>query len=364
VSRKDDLEQSIRESYEIINEYQAVMRTSNRAEEKVRARRIIREQRAYIQEYQTELDALIGHSKTREVVRQKTATPEPDREAGEMYSGTGLHPDGLPDIVWCEVPDGSFFMGDDNHTVSLPTFWIAKYPITNVQYAAFVQDGGYTEQKRSCWTEEGWRWKEGGWWSQEGDVWRNECTIGPRTYGGTCNLPNHPVVGVTWYEAVAYCRWLTERTGQPYRLPTETEWEKAARGIDGRIYPWGNNWDGARCNSHEEEKAVWRMLCIIVRALGLRGIFHMNCSTTAKRRYRTTTPVDAYPRGASPYGLLDMAGNVQEWTQSPWGMYRVVRGGSFTKPRYDLRCAMRGQSPQDNAWKDVGFRVCVSAQPE
>jgi formylglycine-generating enzyme required for sulfatase activity len=159
---------------------------------------------------------------------------------------------------------------------------------------------------------------------------------------------NHPVVLVSWDDAVAYCRWLTETTGRPYRLPTEAEWEKGARGTEGRIYPWGNQWDDRLCNSAESEK-------------------------------RGTTPVDAYPAGASPYGLLDMAGNVWEWCSTIWRDYpfqmqeewteeyldrvnviRVLRGGAFSSYSFSLYCAARyGLEPH---YRDfgIGFRVALS----
>jgi formylglycine-generating enzyme required for sulfatase activity len=120
------------------------------------------------------------------------------------------------------------------------------------------------------------------------------------------------VIGVTWYEAYAYCRWLAAITKQPYRLPTEAEWEKAARGTDKRLYPWGNqSWPGM-CNIKDE------------------GIGH-------------TTPIDQYsPSGDSPYGVADMMGNVWEWCQTKWtknnrhadndpegSMHRVVKGGAW-----------------------------------
>lgn len=96
---------------------------------------------------------------------------------------------------------------------------------------------------------------------------------------------DHPVIYVTQHDATVYCRWLSEITGKSYRLPSEAEWEKAARGTDGRIYPWGDQWEAGRCNAQPSGK-------------------------------RDTTPVGAYPQGKSPYGLLDTAGNVWEWTRS------------------------------------------------
>jgi formylglycine-generating enzyme required for sulfatase activity len=290
--------------------------------------------------------------------------------------GEGLGVRALPDIVWCEVPAGPFTMGSsdadrmayDNekpqHEVTLKAFWIARYPVTVAQYAAFVQDGGYTAKWRACWTGAGWEWKGN--------------RTGPDTYGGAFDLPNHPVVGVTWYEALAYCRWLEEkfrvegcrlkvwRDGQlgtcnlqpgtfSVRLPSEAEWEKAARGMDGRIFPWGDDPDPNRANYDDT------------------GI-------------GTTSAVGCFPGGASSYGCLDMGGNVWEWTRSLWGrdlskpdfkypydsedgredeaaaddVRRVLRGGSFYFPANLVRCAYRSRPlPQDRD-RYGGFRVIVA----
>lgn len=147
-------------------------------------------------------------------------------------------------IAWQPVDKGRFIMGSDRyddeksqHEVSLSyDYRISRYPITQAQYAVFVAEGGYTESCRSFWTQSGWQAKkERGW-------------TGPAQYGHPFQLGNHPVVGVSWVEAVAFCRWLTERERQAgrlqpsdlIRLPTEAEWERAARGTDGRSYPWGN----------------------------------------------------------------------------------------------------------------------------
>jgi toxoflavin biosynthesis protein ToxD len=151
---------------------------------------------------------------------------------------------------------------------------------------------------------------------------------------------------------MAYCRWLSEVTGKTYSLPSEAEWEKGARGTDGRIYPWGNQWDATRCNTRE----------------GGRG---------------GTAPVGTYPRGASPYGLLDMAGNVWEWTRSLWGGYpypidaeeraqrenlqapndqdRVLRGGAFNLLHRLVRCAVRYGYYPDFRLRYLGFRVVLPA---
>jgi hypothetical protein len=162
------------------------------------------------------------------------------------------------------------------------------------------------------------------------------------------------VVRVSWYDAMAYCHWLPKVTGKSYRLPSEAEWEKGVRGSDGRIYPWGNQWDTKRCNTDEGGEEY-------------------------------TTPVDAYPQGRSPYGLLDMAGNAWEWTTSLWGMnspksefgypydptdgrenleaegsvFRVTRGGSYRFSKNARSALRRGYRP--HVRNDViGFRVAAS----
>jgi len=297
--------------------------------------------------------------------------PAPERAAaadvlarlGDPRPGVGLRSDGLPDIVWCEVPAGPFTMGskddpdayDDEspqHEQPLPyAYRISKYPVTNAQYAAFVQEGGYDNP--NYWTEGGWQ--------EKGDL------TGPQTYGGVYDLPNHPVVMVSWYEALAFCRWLDEQLyqrgelseGKQVTLPTEAEWEKAARGTDGRRYPWGGEPDPNRANYDET------------------GI-------------GTTSAVGLFPGGETPYGCLDMSGNVWEWTRSLWGekwdkptfkypydsrdgredidapvgVRRVLRGGAFLYQRRDVRCPCRDRYNPYARYRFYGFRVCVVSRQD
>ena len=161
---------------------------------------------------------------------------------------------------WITIPAGPFQMGEgaERHTVILPEFWMARAPVTNAQYELFVRLGA----------------------GRPPDRWEGRAV--PR------GREAHPVTDVTWRDAMAYCRWLSQMCGKLIRLPSEAEWEKAARGdTDSRIYPWGDDFDPARCNTRES------------------GI-------------GDTTPVGVFARGASPYGCLDMAGNVWEWTRSLW----------------------------------------------
>jgi formylglycine-generating enzyme required for sulfatase activity len=204
---------------------------------------------------------------------------------------------------------------------------IARYPVTNAQYRFFVEEGGY--QERRYWTDEGWRVKERGGWTE------------PRYAGGAFDLSNHPVVSVSWYEAVAYCRWLMEKLralgglseDEVVRLPTEREWQQAAQGDDGRAYPWGE-WAEGYANTIES------------------GIGQ-------------TSAVGLFPEGASPCGALDMAGNVWEWCADWYGEYRdtkVLRGGSWLLNRRLADCTFRYWGYPRNWYNLVGFRCARGSQ--
>jgi sulfatase modifying factor 1 len=215
-----------------------------------------------------------------------------------------------------EIPAGPFVMGNDDsdpneapaHQVDLPAFMLDKFEATNADFAAFAEDTGYVTYAE---THEG------------SPSWRDEFQAGKE---------NHPVVRVTWDDAAAYCTWAGKR------LPTEAEWEKAARGPDGFLYPWGNEWDPSQANVKES------------------GI-------------RDTVSVGSYaPNG---YGLFDMAGNVWEWTDSPYVAYpgstyqdpqynpdlRVTRGGGWFDTEEQVRSTNRSAAPPAvTANDDVGFR--------
>jgi formylglycine-generating enzyme required for sulfatase activity len=204
------------------------------------------------------------------------------------------------------VPAGECLVGQWRQKEHLPAFYITKTPITNAQYGHFVKAGG----KRP-------------------PHWKGKIPRGKK---------DHPVVYVSWDDAAAYCSWLSTATGKTFRLPTEREWEKAARGSDGREYPWGNRWQEGRCNT--DGAHVW-----------------------------DTTPVGTYsPLGDSPYGCVDMAGNVWEWTGSWYDSARegrVLRGGSWDRYQSYARCAYRLMLPPGDRHKDVGFRcVCPISVPD
>jgi eukaryotic-like serine/threonine-protein kinase len=224
------------------------------------------------------------------------------------------------------VPAGEFLMGSDKatdpqafsvdmpqHKVNLPEYWIGKTEVTNSQYAVFVAAAKHRAP----------------------DHWN-----GGRIPAGKAN---HPVVNVSWDDAVAFGQWASQVTGRAVQLPSEAEWEKAARGTAGQIYPWGNTApDAQRVNFN----------------LGVND----------------TTPVGQYAAaGASPYGALDMAGNAWEWTSSSYEAYpyrsddgreapvdpraRVLRGGSFNYGAQSVRCAFRAGYLPENRYGFIGFRV-------
>jgi formylglycine-generating enzyme required for sulfatase activity len=122
----------------------------------------------------------------------------------------------------------------DEQTITIPSpFWLSKYPVTNSQYAVFIQDGGYS--RREFWSDEGWKW-----------VQDNQIALPGRWRNADFNAPNQPVVGVSWWEAEAFCRWAG------VVLPTEQQWEAAARGPAGLVYPWGDDWESGICNSENK----------------------------------------------------------------------------------------------------------------
>lgn len=232
------------------------------------------------------------------------------------------------------IPNGQFMMGSDTsnssspiHSIVLPDYWLARYPVTNSQWQQFLLKTQYV----------------------------------PSNPLDSDTFPNHPVVGVNWYDAMNYCKWLSTilkdqiPDGHVFTLPSEAEWEKAARGTDGRIFPWGNDFDPGKANT-------------LMTGIG------------------TTTPVGCFPMGASPYGILEMSGNIMEWTRSSWGTdarkpdynypYRVddgredlsasekilhvLRGGAFNTGHVFAESSYRVPYLPNLTLNTIGFRVaCV-----
>ena len=294
------------------------------------------------------LDGMTGPAAVRERAAMGSALGRlgDPRFRGDLW---GLPSDDL--LGFIKIEAGPFTMGSDprrdryapereqpQHNVDLSEFYVARYAVTVAQFRAFVEDAKFSVGNAS-------------------------------SLRGT---PNHPVVNVSWHDALAYCHWLTAKLrssdstphelrdrlngGWVVTLPSEAEWEKAARGQDGRVYPWGDTFDAANANCFE----------------GKLG---------------TTSSVGVFPSGASPHEALDMSGNVWEWTRSLWGsdyrepssrypysansdetehreagndILRVLRGGSFVFDEYNLRAANRSGGFPEGRFDDDGFRVVAS----
>jgi formylglycine-generating enzyme required for sulfatase activity len=321
----------------------------------------------------------------------------------------------LPPLV--NIAGGTYTIGGTEgwpaerpvHEVELTPFALGKFPITNAEWALFMAAGGYDEEH--WWdTEDGRRWQAGDpamdeairtdyrrlrseainesggveawikarpnltkvqmdWWrwftrlsdeelKHQLDQWYPRGRKVQPLYWNheAYNNPAQPVVGICWYEARAFCAWLAAQTGLPFRLPTEVEWEAAARGSQGRRYAYGMDFDQWRCNTYDTH-------------------------------VRRTTPVGVFPGGETPEGLADMAGNVWEWTSSIWGpdrnetafpypyllddgrenaeaspdWLRVVRGGSWRDRHGGARAAFRLSVNPDDRLTHLGFRVAAAA---
>jgi len=284
------------------------------------------------------------------------ALPPPvQRDAGFALGCTGWRPPDLDGFV--PIPAGPFLYGDEKETVAIEqAFAIGKYPVTNVQYRRFVEAGGYG--RREFWSDEGWAWRSGTYDSKAPQEYQDWLARRPPEkrhepfywHDAEWNNPLAPVVGVSWFEAQAYAAWLAQELGRPVRLPTEEEWERAARHTDGHEYPWGDAFDRQRLNCAE----FWGGQDDLDWAKWLEGKGFEIASTTL---------VGQFPGGDGVAGVSDMCGNVWEWTTSegePGSERRVVRGGSWS---YDLRlarCAFRLRFIPVDFSSNVGLRVVVS----
>jgi formylglycine-generating enzyme required for sulfatase activity len=261
-------------------------------------------------------------------------------------------------LDFIRIPSSDFTMGSNRkhdpkaHEDEMPAqvlhvtdFFMMRYPVTNAQYEQFIQE---TKHRAPL-------------------FWAN---------GYPVDKANHPVVGVSYYDAIAFCAWAAQVTGLPIRLPTEPEWEKGARGPEIQLYAWGNEWKKGACNIAEEK---------------LNG----------------TSPVGQFsPQGDSPYGVAEMGGNVQEWCSSLFGPYpynptdgreahvydlhnrdllpklletgctsmpesdeaslgkSVIRGGSWRESRFQARCAYRSWAAPMHRSDDTGFRCCYEPKEQ
>lgn len=325
------------------------------------------------------------------------ALGDPRFDATRLHLPARLRSQPEPLLGFVKIPARTLTVGSEKddkeadsgekpaHPVTLPDFWIARYPVTNAQYRHFVKAGGYNAER--YWTPEGWAWRNGAGYDlssinnddrlENFQDWlaRRPKERRDRPYwwnNPQWGAPTRPVVGVSWYEALAYCKWLDEqlRASQPglfpknyvVRLPTEAEWEYAARApignrksqIENRKYPWGDDWQENHANIDET---------------GLKQ----------------TNPVGMFHQGGAPETLLfDLVGNTWDWTRSRWGrdpynpeygypykvddgrenldgaFLRVLRGGSWDDDRRGARCASRNRHVPDYFDYCVGFRCIVS----
>ena len=259
--------------------------------------------------------------------------------AGEFTMGTPAGADGFPD----EQPERRVYVGG---------FVLDRLEVTNRAYAAFTRATGHRTPAHS---------------NPAVTLWKNDHPLP--------GIEDHPVVNVSWDDAAAFCRWAGKR------LPTEAEWEKAARGTDGRRYPWGNEWDLSRANSASywagrtiefQSGADWDAFWIQGEGARLAREHGINGEVL-------TMPVGSFPQGASPYGILDLAGNASEWVadwfdpnyylQAPLtnppgperGAIKAMRGGSWLKPAASLRTSDRDWGTIDSRPSGTGFRCAKDA---
>lgn len=230
---------------------------------------------------------------------------------------------------WCAIPAGEVALqdaspeGTTGGTYQVGAFHIAKYPITNAQYAAFVDaPDGYADARWWDYSPFAARWRGG---NQE-----------PKYTAFTGD--ELPRTNITWFEAVAFCFWFSRHAGYPVILPTEQQWQRAAQGVDGRTYPWGSYFDETRCN-------------------------------TAESNIGQPTSVTRYETGVSPFGVMDMSGNVFEWCISIWGSHtatelnvngmRALRGGCWDAIPLSATVKHRARGMPTVASVHIGFRICT-----
>lgn len=236
----------------------------------------------------------------------------------------------LPMLKWCKIPGGITHVANlgvesgqmDDDSVRLKSFWMSKYPVTNLQFQKFIDDeNGYSNPF---------------WWqfSDHSITWFEEHpeALPPRYEGD-----DRPRENVNWYEAMAFAQWLSHKTGYNITLPLVAQWQRASQGDDDRFFPWGNVFSDDRCNTYESQ-------------------------------IRMTTSVTAYDKGVSPYGVYDMSGNVWEWCldkaepeQGSYDYRRAVIGGSFVSPANRAQSSFRYFLKSEVRYSSIGIRlVCLS----
>lgn len=228
-----------------------------------------------------------------------------------------------PPFAWCAIPPGAVTLAGGPDTFQVGAFDLAQYPITHAQFQVFVEaPDGYADIN---------------WWdfSAKARRWREQYGVAESDFPGG-DLPRSTV---SWFEAVAFCRWLSAIIGESVSLPTEQDWQRAAQDDDGRLYPWGDTFSTDLCNISESG-------------------------------YKEPTPVTRYPLGASPYGVMDMSGNIAEWCVNAFnvpddadihtfagGEARSVRGGSWGVNQGNARATFRSFNYPGDRFNYLGFRI-------
>ena len=352
-------------------------------------------------------------------LRERIACGRALGELGDSRLSEGWGAEGhrylLPPMI--EIPGGTYPIGDDDpyeiygmttdahvprHEVEIAPFALAQFAVTNAEFACFIEAGGYEDERwwttedAKAWrrgetTAEGWHaiirtfremyianperleesYKAGAYDDTVYELWKSRLSMTeedlelhlvelypggritePRQWRDSrCNHPSQPVVGVSWYEAQAYCRWLSDQANEPFRLPTEVEWESAANGIEGRRFAWGDAFDPMRTNA-------------------------------LASHVRRSTPAGVF-RGVTPEGVLDLAGNSADWTNTAYGAtpfddtlrypyradgreapeaaklaYRIVRGGGWRDPETGVCMSIRDSNHVTMTQDYIGFRIC------
>jgi formylglycine-generating enzyme required for sulfatase activity len=237
-----------------------------------------------------------------------------------------IHKTEIPYLDWCKIPAGDAIVSRDHDSgtkkkVTLMDFLISRFPVTNAQYRLFLEDpGGFAHPK---------------WWefSKEAQKWREENS---KPKDPTFVGDERPREMVCWYEAMAFCAWLSDRLDKKITLPQDAQWIRAARGDSNNLYPWGNDFDKTRCNT---------------RPSGIK----------------MTTPVKRYTNGISPFGVYDMCGNVWEWCVDRYtdtktnATKNLVHGGSFIGPHERAEIGFRYYLDPRSHHSTIGFRLAINA---
>ncbi len=333
------------------------------------------------------------------VSAHRSLNPEARAQAGIWLSQLGdprKQVTGIEHMLFCFIPAGSFWLGSERNEEEKPfkindtltyDYWMSKYPVTNAQFNQFIDAGGY--KNPDYWPEARAQkvWRKG----KVKGLWDDEFRDKPAKFGTHYGLAGHPVVGITWYEALAFARWLTDisraegwlHATSEIRLPSEAEWEKAARGgieipkkaiFAGLKQIAGPPASAIHTNSSPERDYPWD------------GEADGNLANFDKSGVHSTSSVGCFAEGRSPYGCQEMSGNVWEWTRTLWGkdvseadfpypyepgdgredlsakkdIRRVLRGGSFGGYANDMRCSCRFRLNPDYGYDFIGFRVVLS----